>query len=329
MRRGRSLGRRPVPADMGLLAVRVPGRILLRGLLGFSALATSAAEIQFLDSSAGWQLGTYLHEPGHGSGVAAADFDGDGRVDLFVPQAAGVPDQLYRNLGDHFVDIAAMVGLASDAASRVALWLDYDADGDLDLWVAGDDPQAPSSFTLYRQDPGPLFIDVTAIAGVFKVPIVESSLHHWAGLCAGDFDRDGDLDLVQTTMEQDDVVMEPGRLRLLENQMTGTDGHHLVVRPRMAGTNRFALGAVVRVHADGAWMTRRIAAGTSYMGQEPMEAFFGLGSATTADQIEVRWPDGTTTSEIDVAADRVVDITILFADSFESGDVAVWSAAEP
>ena len=70
-----------------------------------------------------------------GGGVAAADFDDDGDIDLFVPNGLGVPDQLYRNTGNgRFDEIAEAVGLASTASNRCALWLDYDGDhvdGDL------------------------------------------------------------------------------------------------------------------------------------------------------------------------------------------------------
>jgi hypothetical protein len=503
-----------------------------------------AIDALFVDVSAAWGIGAHFPQAGHGTGAAAADFDGDGLVDLFVPQASGTPDRLYHNQGTSFLEIGAAVGLASLESSRVGLWIDYDADGDLDLWVANDDVLAASSFTLYRQDPGPLFTDVTVQAGVFKPPIILQDPHHWAGLCAGDvdrdgyldvftaqwpgpghlflntgaggftdvsdasgvavvrnahqcamedfdgdgwtdiyvaidfaanilwhnqgdgtfvdvapaagldnamndmgvalgdfdgdddfdvyvtniflpdhpdgprhnvllrndstggvldfaeiseamgveqghwgwgasfldgdndgdldlaatngwrsgpeandpsrffespggglpfgdvstavqfddtdwgssllaadFDRDGDLDLVQACMTLEGAVP----LRLLANERPLGDGNYLVVRPRSSGPNHFSVGALVRAGVGGATMLRRIAAGTSYMGQEPHEAFFGVGAATTVDWVRVDWPDGTSTTLHDVAANQEITVELLFADGFESGDTSRWS----
>lgn len=141
-------------------------------------------------------IGPQHHEDGWGSGIAAADFDDDGYVDVFVPQAAGFPNQLYHNLGDGaFEEIAAEMGLASMHSSRTALWIDYDGDGNLDLFVANDDKEADTSFQLFRQEPGGWFCEVTNQAGVFKTPIVMVSTHHWGGICAGDINNDGHLDI--------------------------------------------------------------------------------------------------------------------------------------
>ena len=99
-----------------------------------------------------------------------------------------------------------------------------------------------------------------------------------SSLVAMDYDRDVDLDLVQTCAFS-------GPLRLLENQRSGAAlaNNHLVIRPRMAGHNHRAIGAVVRLTVGVETMTRLITAGTSILGQEPAEAFFGLGTASAAD----------------------------------------------
>lgn len=118
---------------------------------------------------------------------------------------------------------------------------------------------------------------------------------------------DGDLDVLQTVMEQQS---KPARVRLLDNAYNGgpTSHHYLIVRPRMLGLNTQALGAVCRVNAGGTSMQRQIGAGTSYLGQEPAEAHFGLGAATTAELVQVLWPDGTSTMLADVAADQVLNV---------------------
>ena len=77
----------------------------------------------------------------------------------------------------------------------------------------------------------------------------------------------------------------------------------------MLGTNHRAIGAMVRLEVGGRTRTRLITAGTSFMGQEPAEAFFGVGGATTIDRVRVEWPDGRVTEVTDVPANQLVTIT--------------------
>lgn len=98
-------------------------------------------------------------------------------------------------------------------------------------------------------------------------------------------------------------------LRLYENlHLGGPLRRHLVVRPRMAGSNRYAVGALVTV-SDGSYRTARpILAGQSVLSQEPFEAHFGVGSASTVD-VRVDWPDGRSVVLEDVAVGQTLTIT--------------------
>ena len=90
----------------------------------------------------------------------------------------------------------------------------------------------------------------------------------------------------------------------------------------MLGPNHRAIGAIVRASAGGVTSMRPISAGTSCMGQEPAEAFFGLGSAVVADEISVAWPDGTKTVVANVTANQVLTITHGgFGDLDADGDI--------
>jgi hypothetical protein len=137
---------------------------------------------------------------GMSAGLAAADYDGDGDVDVFVPSGLGSASQLYRNRGDGaFDEVAGAVGLEALDNDRGGLWFDYDGDGDLDLLVLGDhfmDPAGsdPASLRLYQQESG-VFCDVTAAAGLF-LDLTDSEFSHAGGACAGDLTGDGYLDLV-------------------------------------------------------------------------------------------------------------------------------------
>ena len=119
---------------------------------------------------------------------AWADFDGDGDLDLFVGFAAGKPNRLYRNDRGTFVDVAATLGLADLTDTRAAAWGDFDADGDIDLYV-GFTRRSETHNKLYRNNGnGKPFTDVAASLGVDVVG--ETRQVSWV-----DVDNDGDLDL--------------------------------------------------------------------------------------------------------------------------------------
>ncbi len=116
----------------------------------------------------------------------AADYDGDGDLDLFVG-FGGTPNRLYRNDGGTLVDVGAAAGVNVARGVRSAAWADYDNDGDPDLLV-GYAPGTTSVLQLFRNDGG-RFVDVTAAAGV---TVATGGVRQFSFI---DFDGDGDLDL--------------------------------------------------------------------------------------------------------------------------------------
>jgi hypothetical protein len=163
-----------------------------------------------------------------GGNLVHADFDNDGRLDLFVPRggwfgASGrIRNSLLKNLGPgggapvRFADVTVSAGLAEPAyPTQTAAWADYDNDGDLDLYV-GNEGNHPTQdcchpSQLFRNDgPGEdgsyRFTDVAAAAGV-------TNLRFAKGVAWGDYDNDGDPDL---------YVSNLGPNRLYRNQGDGT-----------------------------------------------------------------------------------------------------------
>lgn len=152
---------------------------------------------------------------GYSMGAAVADYDNDGRPDLFV---AGVyRNTLYRNLGGgRFEDVTARAGIASDQWSVTAGWFDYDNDGLLDLWVVnysnwsarnprfcGDPARSlrvychpkyfePVANQLYRNRGNGVFENVTARSGVGLVK------GRGMGIAFNDYDGDGRVDVFVT-----------------------------------------------------------------------------------------------------------------------------------
>ena len=117
--------------------------------------------------------------------AAWGDFDADGQVDLYVGFIDGTPNKLYRNDGNgrHFTDVAASLGVAVSGITRQVSWIDYDNDGDLDLFVAFRD----QANRLFRNDGGK-FADVTIESGI-------GDTRKTVGAVWFDIDGDGDLDL--------------------------------------------------------------------------------------------------------------------------------------
>lgn len=240
-------------------------------------------------------------------GVALGDYDNDGDFDFFVTNISpptGPPNNVfYRNdtVGStlSFTEISASLGVADTDWGWGTTFLDVDNDGDLDMAVtngrytlSGEYEFDPSRFFRNNGDSPVTFTDVSDDVGFNDTYVA-------ACLIAADFDRDGDLDMAQN-------CANGGPLRLLYNEpgAAAALNHYAVIRTRMNGTNHFAIGAVVYATVGPTTMMRLITAGISQDGQEPAEAFFGLGSATRIDTLRIRWPDSTETTMTDVDVDR-------------------------
>jgi enediyne biosynthesis protein E4 len=224
-----------------------------------------------------------------GMGVACADFDGDGRLDVAVTNFYAESTSLYQNLGDGlFTDRTAAAGLAAPTKFVLGFGLtalDANNDGYPDLaqangHVADFRPAIPYAMRpqLLVGDRIGRFTDVSDQAGSpWKLPRVAR------GLAAGDFDNDGRTDIV--------MVAENATLTLFHNQ-TVSQNRFLSLALEGTKSNRDGVGARVVVTSSGHTQVAMRYGGGSYLSSSDHRLHFGLGQTEVVDQVDVAWPSG-------------------------------------
>ena len=244
-----------------------------------------------------------MGKPLAGMGVDVGDYDNDGLFDFFVTNYQWETNSLYRNLGNgFFADITFQSGLGLPSLSFLAwgtLFIDYDNDGDRDLFVANghldDNIELFDAVTyaqqnqVFRNDGRGRFEDMSNRVGPGLLLKQVSR-----GAAMGDYDNDGDLDVAVTNNNQPAV--------LLRND--GGNANHWLSLRLVGGL----VGAEVRVTAGGLVQVDVVRTGASYMCQSALRPFFGLGDRTLVDELEIRWPSGEVQLLQDVAVDQILTV---------------------
>ncbi len=242
----------------------------------------------------GLERGVALSEDGQeqaGMGIGVGDYDLDGDLDLFKTHFADDTSVLYRNDGKgYFDDMTLQAGFGVE--TRFISWgtgiVDLDNDGLPDIFVATGNvypeveravPEYPMKTPrlIFRNLGGGKFEELIETAG----PGI-SAAHTSRGCAFGDFDNDGDVDILIMNMN--------GKPSLLRNDTPGDRG---VLKVSLVGvqSNRSAIGARVTVRYEGRTQVQELAAQSSFYSVNDPRLHFGLGAAASAD-VSIRWPNG-------------------------------------
>ena len=242
-----------------------------------------------------------------GMGVDFGDVDNDGDADLIVTNFFAETNTLYRNDGTGgFTDYTVLAGLASPTLHFVGFgtrFFDYDNDGYLDLFIANGHVYphvslVPAGGTyrqsnqLFRNMGEGRYVDVSAQSGP-GLRLEKAS----RGACVGDYDNDGDGDVLVANMND---------LPTLLRNDGGNRLNSIIIQVFGTRSNRDGVGTRIRLKTAGETQYRTVNGASSYLSHSDIRTHVGLGTSTQADLIEINWPDGSIDSIADVPANHLL-----------------------
>jgi hypothetical protein len=246
-----------------------------------------------------------------GMGVDAGDYDGDGRVDLVITNFQHEPNSLYRNTGSWlFEDLSYPSGIGHPSMLRLGFGIsfaDLDGDGRQDLYVGNGhvyDNVAEFDDTATFEQPDQVLLNrggghfAELLPSTGALPATRSVSR---GLAVGDFDNDGDPDV---------LINRLGRQAcLLENQ-PAAPGHWFGLELRGRRSNRSAIGARVELRGPGGLQVRDVRSGGSYLSQPDRRPLFRLGALADPKTmtLRIRWPTGRWQAITPAALDRYTTV---------------------
>ena len=247
-------------------------------------------------------------------GVAVGDYDNDGRLDLFVTNFSEEYNALFRNENGYFSDVSFRSGSAASSLPFVGwgtAFIDLENDGHQDLILVNGHvyPQLDGARLgasapyrqrklLYRnQGLGPRRATFEEISSQAGPPMQESRVSR--GLALGDLDNDGLQDVVINDLD--------GAAQILLNR-SAKPGHWLAVQLKGQGRNVDAIGATLIARVGDRKYARIVRSGSSYLSQDDLRVFWGLGAAKKVDSLSIIWPDGSTSETLNIDVDQVLTI---------------------
>ena len=246
--------------------------------------------------------------PEAGMGTDAADYDGDGLMDIVVTNYDMETNALYRNHQDWlFTDERASSGVTRGDQFLLGFgtgFLDFDNDGDQDLLVVNGhvlDNVEQVQFGFRYAQPDMLLENRQGVFSEHKGFSRQAGLEPRVGRgsCFGDLDNDGDLDILVNNCG--------GRPHLLMNQV-GSRRNWILLNLVGSPGNRDGVGARIEVTTAAGRQVDQVTGGGGYLGASDLRAHFGLGDADRIQSLRIRWPGGTEEVYRDLSANRILTI---------------------
>jgi len=243
-----------------------------------------------------------------GMGATSADYDGDGKPDIFRTNFSDERETLYHNRGGaDFDDATISAGLARN--TRWVGWgcgfFDFDNRGWKDLLLVNGhvfpevdrlkiDIHYKDRAILYRNNGNGTFSDISERAGS---GILER--HAARGAAFGDYDNDGLIEVLVNNQNEPPSLLKNTRRPA---------GNWVILKLEGVKSNRSAIGARVRLTAGGHTQMDEVRSGGSYLSQNDLRLHFGLGTATKVEQVEILWPSGIRQIARNLDAGRVITL---------------------
>ena len=222
-------------------------------------------------------------------GIAVGDFDQDQFLDFYVTNTAGGNLMFHNNKNSTFSDITPTYGLAVNKFCWGANFLDYDNDGDLDLYVSNSDPSVKGD--LFRND------KVMGFTSVTPGFLGDTSMSYCNVI--GDLNNDGFSDIA--------VMNASSNVHIWEN--SGNSNNWTKVELTGTVSNREGIGSTIEIYAGGLHTITPVLCGTAYLAQNSTSINIGLDTNSIIDSLIIHWPSGHKDKFYNLFANQKINVT--------------------